>query len=155
MNVPLAPALSPVLQRLVVKDGVALGGLSADERLLALAWIWAGLPVGLVASEPQVNEALKAQLAGPARFLDVDHVELRRWLVDGGWLQRDGYGREYRRTQPTEAQAASLASRLAGVDTAACAQAWRAAREAERAARRARWQAQGGSAGEGRGGAAA
>ena len=141
-----APELPPALQRLVIKDGVALGGLSVEERLQALAWIWAGLPAGLVATERQVNEALKAQLDGPGRFLDVDHVELRRWLVDGGWLQRDGYGREYRRTQPAEAAAAAWAVRLADVDTAACAQSWRAAREAERAARRARWHAQGGTA---------
>lgn len=145
MNTPPAADLPPSLQRLVVKDGVALGGLSADERLQALAWVWAGLPAGLVATEPQVNEALKAQLAGPGRFIDVDHVELRRWLVDGGWLQRDGYGREYRRSLPTEPAAAAWAARLAGVDTAASAQAWRDAREAERAARRARWQAQGGA----------
>ncbi|RVU46207.1 DUF2087 domain-containing protein [Rubrivivax rivuli] len=149
------PELPPSLQRLVVKDGVALGGLSTDDRLQALAWIWAGLPVGLVATEPQVNEALKAQLAGPGRFIDVDHVELRRWLVDGGWLQRDGYGREYRRSQPTDAAAAAWAERLAHVDTAACAQAWRAEREAERRARRARWQAQGGVPSGGQGGAAA
>jgi hypothetical protein len=48
-------------------------------------------------NEPEVNQALKAALAGAARCLATDHVELRRWLVDAGWLERDGFGRQYRR----------------------------------------------------------
>lgn len=139
---PTAAALPPALTRLLVKEGVSLGCLSFEERLMALGWVWAGLPAGLVATEAAVNVALKAQLAGPARFLDVDHVELRRWLVDGGWLQRDGYGREYRRVLPCLPEAAAVAAQLQAVDTAASAAALRATREAERASRRAHWQQQ-------------
>ncbi len=142
MNTPTNPDLPAALTRLLVKEGVSLGGLPFEERLMALGWVWAGLPGGLVANEAAVNAALKSQLAGPARFLDVDHVELRRWLVDGGWLQRDGYGREYRRVLPGLSEAAAVARQLQAVDTVAAASALRASRDAERASRRERWQQQ-------------
>ena len=35
-------------------------------------------------SEAEVNEVLKAWLAGAGAMLATDHVELRRWLVDCG-----------------------------------------------------------------------
>jgi Uncharacterized protein conserved in bacteria (DUF2087) len=135
---------SPLLQglaTLVVKDGVALGGLSADERNLALSLVWAGLAVE-PCNERQINEQLKAQLAGPARCLGTDHVELRRWLVDVGWLQRDGFGREYRRVDEARLPAAlqANAAALAGLHTAAWVQAQRGARAERRAARRQQWQ---------------
>lgn len=129
------------LARLVVKDGVSLGLLPEAERQLALCWVWAGLPEGRVMNEPGVNEVLKAQLAGPAAWLRTDHVELRRWLADAGWLQRDGYGREYRRAE-APAQHAALAAALRGVSTAAWAAEHRRAHEAGREARRQRWQQQ-------------
>ncbi|MBX3602591.1 MAG: DUF2087 domain-containing protein [Rubrivivax sp.] len=133
---PAAPVLAD-LAALVVKDGVAIGGLAEGPRRLALALVWAGLPAG-AQSERAVNEALLAQLAGPARCLDTDHVELRRWLVDAGWLTRDGFGREYRRADvaalPGPAQA--LGRALAGLDGAAFVDACRAEHAARRAARR-------------------
>ena len=88
--------LQKQLATLVVKQGVGLGGLSRQLQTLALALVWAGLGDETL-SEPEVNMALKAQLTGPAAFMATDHVELRRSLVDAGWLQRDGFGREYRR----------------------------------------------------------
>ena len=84
------------LSTLVVKQGVGLGGLSRALQTLAQALVWAGLG-DEVMTEPEVNAALKSQLAGAAAFMATDHVELRRSLVDAGWLQRDGFGREYRR----------------------------------------------------------
>jgi hypothetical protein len=136
-----APAPLAVLARLVVKDGVSLGLLPEAERQLALAWVWAGLPQGEVLNEAGINAALKAQLAGPALWLRTDHVELRRWLVDAGWLQRDGYGREYRRAPAPERHAA-LAATVQGTDTQTWAAERRAAHEAERSARRERWARQ-------------
>ena len=88
--------LQKKLSTLVVKQGVGLGGLSRPMQTLAQALVWAGLG-DEVMSEPEVNVALKNQLAGTAAFMATDHVELRRSLVDAGWLQRDGFGREYRR----------------------------------------------------------
>lgn len=129
------------LARLVVKDGVSLGLLSEPERQLALAWVWAGLPAGDVMNEAGINQALKLQLAGPVACLHTDHVELRRWLVDAGWLQRDGYGREYRRA-PAPLAHTALADALQGLDTSAWTAVRRLAIEAEREARRQRWEAQ-------------
>lgn len=132
-----------VLARLVVKQGVALGGLSARERELALALAAGALGDGAPASEAEVNRALKACLAREASFLDTDHVELRRWLVDAGWWQRDGFGREYSRA-PVGALPApmrSLADLLAPLDLPAWTQARRDERAARREARQATWQA--------------
>lgn len=129
------------LARLVVKDGVSLGLLPEPERQLALAWVWAGLPAERVMNEAGINEVLKAQLAGPVACLHTDHVELRRWLADAGWLQRDGYGREYRRAAAPAAHAA-LAAALQGLDTAAWTTERRYAHDAKRDARRQRWAQQ-------------
>lgn len=129
------------LARLVVKDGVSLGLLPEPERQLALAWVWAGLPIDRVMNEAGINEVLKAQLAGSVACLHTDHVELRRWLVDAGWLQRDGYGREYRRAAAPAAHSA-LAAALEGLDTAAWAAERRRAHKAGRSARRQRWEEQ-------------
>jgi len=129
------------LARLVVKDGVSLGLLPEPERQLALAWVWAGLPAGRVMNEAGINAALKAQLGGPVVCLKTDHVELRRWLADAGWLQRDGYGREYRRA-PAPAADAALAEAVQGLDTTAWSAARRRAHEAGRDARRQRWEEQ-------------
>jgi hypothetical protein len=84
------------LEALLTKQGVMLGGLTPEQRAAALAVVWAGLPEQAM-NEKQVNHALKQALSGAASFMDTDHVELRRWLVDVGWLQRDGFGHEYRR----------------------------------------------------------
>ena len=133
----------PQFAALVAKDGVRLGTLAEHERALALAWVWAGLPRATTLDERAVNDALKAQLAGAARCLDTDHVELRRWLVDAGWLERDGYGRAYRRVEPEALRPAvrDVADALAGLDTTAWAEAERARRAAERARRQAAWAA--------------
>lgn len=140
-------ALPERLRRLVVKRGVGLGLLPAEDLALALAWVWAGLPEGDAMNEREVNGVLKAQLEGPAACLATDHVELRRWLVDAGWLQRDPYGREYRRVPAGPAAHAALAEALAallhGTDSRTWAAAQRQAHAAEREARRQRWQQQG------------
>lgn len=100
-----------LLARWVVKKGVGLGTLTHHDRLLALRVPAGALDVGVQASEPEVNDLLKAALAGPAAFLSTDHVELRRWLVDTGWWRRDGYGRVYSRTPVID-----LAPELQAVD---------------------------------------
>lgn len=140
-SAPAAP-LAP-WSALVRKAGVGLGVLPLAQQRHALALVWSLLPPGLVLSEPQVNQRLKAALAGAALCLDTDHVELRRWLVDAGWLQRDGFGREYRtRTwEQLTPELQATAAPLRGLDTAAWVAAQRTAALAERASRRASWQA--------------
>lgn len=139
-------AVLRALAAVVVKQGVHLGLLTPEGRTHVLALVWAGLPDGAL-TEPQVNAALKQQLAGGARFLATDHVELRRWLVDGAWLQRDGFGREYRRCPPAgmpPAQA-DLARALQGTDIAAWVAAQQAEQAAARQARRTAWLGRKGS----------
>jgi hypothetical protein len=97
-----------------------------------------------------VNGRLRDALAGDAAFLDTDHVELRRWLVDTGWWRRDGFGRRYHRT-PADALPAPLAAidaaveaRLADGGPATLGPRLAALRDADtarRAARAASWQA--------------
>jgi hypothetical protein len=148
MSWPPLPASLQPLAALFVKAGVGIGGLSDAQRRLVLGLVWAGLPA-VPMSEREVNQALKARLAGAAAFLDTDHVELRRWLVDAGWLVRDGFGREYRRVAVADLPAAlqPLATAFAGVDTDAIAAATRAARAAEREARQRAWRERGGEPG--------
>jgi hypothetical protein len=131
-----APAPLAALRALVVKEGVMLGGLTEPQRALALGFVWAGLPRSTV-DERGVNEVLKAQLADAARFIDTDHVELRRWLCDTGWLARDGYGREYQRVE-VAALPQALADVGAALETAfdGGTAAWAAQQRHERAAER-------------------
>lgn len=137
------------LAGMVVKSGVGLGSLSAVDRDAALALCAAALGEG-VHAEAQVNAALRRWLEGPACWLDVDHVELRRWLVDRGLWQRDGFGLAYRRT-PTPVLDAALrpwVDALAALDdVGAWVDAQRAVERQRRAQRRAAWQARAAEAG--------
>jgi hypothetical protein len=131
------------LQALVIKRGLRPGLLPAPERAAVLALVWAALPAAGTLREPEVNELLRAQLAGAVACLDIDHVELRRWLVDAGWLQRDGYGRAYWRT-PAEAlpdAGAAWGRYLQDLDPGAWVQALADAHLAAREARRQAWTA--------------
>jgi hypothetical protein len=106
----------------------------------------ATLPADKPLTEREVNEALKAALAGAACWLATDHVELRRWLVDAGWLTRDGYGREYRALAhaalpPAPAPHQALARALATMDVTRWVAAEREVQERMRAERKARWAA--------------
>jgi Uncharacterized protein conserved in bacteria (DUF2087) len=125
----------------VAKDHLRLRGLPLDGQRRALAWVWAGLPPDEVLTETGVTAALQAQLAGAACFLDTDHVELRRWLVDGGWLARDGYGRAYRRVTATALplELRPLVVALDGLDTGAWTRDQRDRRAAERDRKRQAW----------------
>jgi hypothetical protein len=141
--ISLTTPLQQRLARLVVKDEVSLGGLGQADRLLALALVWASLPAGVATSEPGINQHLKAALAGAAAWLDTDHVELRRWLVDAGWLWRDGYGREYRRIEPAQLALAlrEAAASLSAIDVEPWVATQRAAHQGAREARRRQWLA--------------
>ncbi len=140
MSLTLLPALLQPLDALFVKAGVSIGGLSDAQRRLVLGLVWAGLPDAPM-SEREVNAALKAMLAGSASFLDTDHVELRRWLVDAGWLARDGFGHEYQRVAGAALppNLRPVAAAFESVDTDTIAAATRAAHAAERDARQRAW----------------
>ncbi|MDO9095266.1 MAG: DUF2087 domain-containing protein [Rubrivivax sp.] len=134
------------LRPLLVKQGVSLGLLPTEEQALVFALAWSGLPEDNL-TEPDVNQALKRLLQGPLVFLHTDHVELRRWLVDAQWLDRDGYGRQYRRrvaaALPGLAAAAALELDTLGVQgSAQWVASERAQHAARRTARRQAWEAQ-------------
>jgi Uncharacterized protein conserved in bacteria (DUF2087) len=136
----------PLLERLsllVVKRGVSLGNLAEADRDLVLALAATAVPVGEPCTEPQVNEALRRSLQAEAACLDTDHVELRRWLVDGGWWRRDGYGRRYERVPADELAPPlqSLAQALARLDLPVWVAGQRSRLDAQREARRAAWAA--------------
>jgi Uncharacterized protein conserved in bacteria (DUF2087) len=129
----------------VVKSGVSLGGLADDARADVLALAWSVVPQQPM-SEPEVNDVLRTVLAGPLCCLATDHVELRRWLVDGAWLQRDGFGRVYQRTATADLapwQLAHAQPLLARPDIAAWVADLRGAKALARERRRAAWNSRG------------
>ncbi len=130
------------LAELVVKDGVGVGRLTEPQRALVLGLAWCAVPGSTVLREAQVNVALKGALAGSCCFLEIDHVELRRWLVDCGWMQRDGFGREYRRIDAAMLRPPlqSIATMLAPMDTGGWVAELRGATAARREKRRHEWE---------------
>jgi hypothetical protein len=125
---------------LVLKSGVHLGVLSESQRQLALGLVWRSLPQ-TTWNEPGMNTALRSVLDGCCAFLAADHVELRRWLVDTGWVQRDGWGRAYRCQPAADLPAAlqPLADWLLSHDVPTWARALQNEAAAAREARRAAW----------------
>ena len=128
--------LPPRLAALVVKDGISLGLLAEGDRALVLALAAAAIEPGRAHREADVNRVLESWLAGPGALLRTDHVELRRWLVDAGFVSRDGFGRAYVRGEAEAARATALLGEATapGLEDAILTQ--RVARAAERASRR-------------------
>jgi Uncharacterized protein conserved in bacteria (DUF2087) len=143
MSVAEPSKVLAALAALVLKDGVMLGGLAAGDHAAALGLAWCALPSDAVLRETDVNAVLKRCLADECRFLDVDHVELRRWLVDTGWLVRDGFGREYRRVAAADLppELATVAAALQTIDPPRWVAGVRAADAQQRAERRRAWEA--------------
>lgn len=67
-------------------------------------------------SEREINEMLKSWLAEIGREVEVDHVALRRAMVDEGWLVRSADGREYCCGTGTGAAAVQFDPAIGGVD---------------------------------------
>ena len=124
------------LAALVVKDGLSLGLLGDADRALVLALAAGAIEVGPAHREAEVNRLLGAWLEGPGAMLRTDHVELRRWLVDAGFVSRDGFGRAYVRGEAEAARTASLLGEATGEALATAVDELRGAKAAEREARR-------------------
>jgi tRNA(adenine34) deaminase len=98
-------AITPVawldrVGELATRQGLHLGSLREREPkdlelLLGSAALF--LPPGQLLSEKEANAALLDFLGTAGAMLDTDHVELRRWLADLGFLHRSDYGTDYRR----------------------------------------------------------
>ena len=131
------------IAQLALRHGVHLSTLQQKaggdlELLLASAAL--AFPADSALSEPQANEILKRFLATAGVMVATDHVELRRWMVDAGFLRRSDFGTDYRRgALPAwlgDAAGALDFDRIA--DTVAQA---RSANERQREARRQAWLA--------------
>jgi hypothetical protein len=143
--------LSPVerFSALAVRRGMTLGALysaSAGDFALVLAAAAAAFRPDRTYTEREVNDVLRDWLAHAGAMLEVDHVELRRWLVDNRLLERDGFGRAYTRGSPSP-KAASLAAALEEVDLAEVARDARARDAATREQRKMQWEQKKGSPG--------
>ena len=130
--------LPPRLESLVLKSGLHLGLLPEADRALVLALAACAVEPGRALREDEVNRRLIDWLADTGAMVQTDHVELRRWLVDGGYVERDGWGHAYMRGATQLERARRL---LGTTDATALASAVRAARIAAQTARLARRQA--------------
>lgn len=85
-------------RKLAIKRGLTPGALldasPEDFDLLLLSLRREFLIAGSF-TEREVNELIGNWLATIGAMLDVDFVELRRWLVDLAILSRDAYGHAY------------------------------------------------------------
>jgi tRNA(adenine34) deaminase len=133
------------LTQLALRDGLHLGTLrQRDARDFELVLASAALffPSGRLLTEREANERLKEFLSSAGAMLATDHVELRRWLADAGFIHRSDRGTDYRRgTLPDWLTAAAdglTARRLHDGALAA-----RSARGRARAARKQAWLEQG------------
>lgn len=131
--------------QLPVRRGISLGVLYSSHRddfrilLAAAASAFSG---DRSYSEREVNEVLRGWLASAGTMLDIDHVELRRWLVDNRLLDRDGFGRVYTSGTPAP-ELAALVARLSDLDLAAMAESARARDASAREERKRKWTARG------------
>ena len=131
------------LEALAVRQRLSIGVLaSSDPSDFALVLAAAGCAVapGETLSERDVNERLTSFLEGAGAMLAVDHVELRRWLVDNAVLVRDGFGRAYNRGQP-RAEIEDAMHELAGADLRKVVGDARSRDASRRAERKRLWQA--------------
>ena len=131
------------LEALAVRQRLSIGVLASNspsDFALVLAAAGCGIAPGETLSEPEVNARLKSFLDGGGTMLAVDHVELRRWLVDNGVLARDGYGRAYTRGAP-RAEIAVAMEELAGADLRTIVDEARIRDASQRAERKRTWQA--------------
>lgn len=88
------------LIQLAARRGVHLGSLphkGGRDLELILATAALHFPAQQLLTEKQANEVLRGFLSGLGHFIDTDHVELRRWLADTGFIVRSDRGTDYRR----------------------------------------------------------
>jgi hypothetical protein len=128
---------------LSVRSGLSLGILHASRIAdfnLMLSAAARAFAAGRSYAESEVNDVLRDWLAHEGSMLAVDHVELRRWLVDCRVLARDDYGRAYTPGVPSPEIAALIAA-LSGTDLRAHVAAARARDAQAREERKRQWAA--------------
>ena len=110
--------------------------LDDGDRAVLRTTILARFDSAAVYTEREVNERLKAWLAGVGRMIETDHVNLRRLLIDTQVLTRTSDCAEYR-VHPDAA--AALPAELAGLDAGAIVASAKNEAETRRSARKAAW----------------
>lgn len=129
-------------RKLAVKRGLTPGRLldaSPDDLDLLLLSLGRQFVATRAYSEREVNELISHWLATVGAMLDIDHVELRRWLVDLAILSRDDYGRVYA-LAPLPLRLLVLNGEIAQIDFAFEFADANARQSQKRAARKAAWQ---------------
>jgi hypothetical protein len=139
--------LSPRLESLVLKTGLHLGVLSDADRALILALAACAIEPGQQLREDEVNRRLTDWLADVGAMVHTDHVELRRWLVDGGYVSRDGWGYAYTRGPAELGRARQVLGTTDGSALAGAVRSVRVAAQSARVTRRRAFEAQGSSVG--------
>jgi tRNA(adenine34) deaminase len=132
------------MAQLAVRHGVHLSTLQQKtggdlELLFASASL--AFPADKSLTEREANDILQRFLATAGVMVATDHVELRRWMVDLGYLRRSDYGTDYRRG-PLPKWLSEAAQELDIERIATTVQQVRQRDESEREARRQAWLAQ-------------
>ena len=96
---------------------------SRDRHILYRS-VFQSLDPGQKYSESDLNEALQRWLADIGTCLDIDHVTLRRYLIDERYLSRDSNGSGYR-VNPAGSTHIEFESSVTAVDPVAVIQAAR------------------------------
>lgn len=128
------------MQQLALRQGVHLSTLQqkgGGDLELVFASATLAFPLDQLLNESDANEILKRFLATAGVMVATDHVELRRWMVDTGFLRRSDFGTDYRRG----ALPIWLADSAQMLDAARIAQAVADARRANESGREQRRQA--------------
>jgi hypothetical protein len=128
-------------RKLCIKRGLTPGALldaSPEDFDLLLLALRREFPEARNYSERDVNEVLHEWLQTTGAMLDVDHVELRRWLVDFAMLSRDAYGHAYT-LAPIPPRLKDLESAIKAIDFRQEFADANAADSQQRASRKAAW----------------
>ena len=129
-------------RKLAVKRGLTPGGMldaSPEDLDLLLLSMRRQFVVTRTFTEREVNEVISNWLASVGAMLDIDHVELRRWLVDLSILSRDVYGHAYS-VAPVPPHLLKLEGEITQIDFALEFADANARESQKRATRKAAWQ---------------
>ena len=133
------------LRALALREGMTFAtliGLDPEDRAVLQATILAGFAGDLAYGERQVNERLKAWLAGVGSMLETDHVTLRRLLIDTQILRRTTDCAQYRVAPEALAR---VRPELLALDAEGISRDARREDAERRSARKAAWQARAGA----------
>ena len=131
------------IAQLASRHGVHLSTLQQkDGRDIELLFASATLafPADQLLNEREANAVLQGFLATAGVMVATDHVEMRRWMVDTGFLQRSDYGTDYRRGSIPE-WLSEAAQTLEFEHIASTVAQARITHESQREARRQAWLA--------------